>query len=104
MKGAGYQMLNQIVKDDGDHDAGVGGKHKRGQDQPGPVVIHPQSIHERDPFSLIEPEQAAQSIAGGKGHDAQTRRQSYGNSQKIPVTIGHRLGERNGGIRVIQQQ
>lgn len=62
MNTPGYHMLHQVIKDDGNHDAGVGGQHERGQYEACSVVIHSQSIHKdvgdqpghQEPFVIKE--------------------------------------------------
>lgn len=104
MHASGHEILHQVVQNDGDHDSWIRAKHKRGQDQPGPVVIHPQSIHERDAISIIDLEQSTQPITGGKGRDTEARSDGQRHRQKVEIAVRDGLRKGHRSVRIVQQQ
>src|SRR6185503_12570869 len=66
--GSCHKVLNQVIENDWHHDTRIGRQGQRRQNQTSPVVIHPQSVHERNPVSRstlnrrLSPEPEAKAV------------------------------------------
>src|SRR5215204_7039917 len=95
MDTSSYQMLHEVIENNGDHDTGKRGEREGGEDQSCAVIVHAESVHEGDTFSGIQLKETTEPVRGGKGNHAETDGDSERDREKIPIVVRDGLGQRN---------
>jgi hypothetical protein len=98
-----YEVLHEVVENDGQQDLRMGSQCHGGQDQPRAIIIHAETEHQRDPAVAVRSEDTRQQVPRNKGGDAERRGDHQHDRQKIDVRLGHRLGQRERCIRIVEQ-
>jgi hypothetical protein len=77
---------------------------QRRQYQARPVVVHPQTKHERNPLRPVHPQPPRSQPTCGEGPHAEDGDNCQDGRQKVPIGISNCLWWGYYGVRVVQQE